>query len=237
MQRMAAQHLADSHRETAPVTLLGDVDADSLIALRARLNAARPKGDPGRVSFTHLLVKATAQALRAHPALNVGFVDGKLLEWSEVNIGVALSLPDGGLIVPVIRRADRKPVAEIVAELSELERRGRTGKLALTDVRGGTFTLSNAGIVRSARWSTPIIHRPQCAILGLGAIRDAAVVRNGAVRAGRVLPASLTFDHRLVNGVPASLFMDAFYEIVADAARIEIGAAQTSPNEGKGDDG
>lgn len=223
MQRMAAAHLAESHRETAPVTLLGDVDAEPIEALRARLNRDLPSGSPNRISLTHLLVKACAQALRAHPDVNVGFVDGQRLEWSEINVGVALSTPKGDLIVPVLRRADTKPLSAIVAELADLETRGRAGKLTLAEVKGGTFTLSNAGMVKSARWTTPIIHRPQCAILGIGAIRDAAVVRNGQVVAGRMLPTSLTFDHRLVNGVPASLFVDALHDLIAAPDRLELG--------------
>lgn len=223
MQRMAAQHLAESHRETAPVTLLGEIEAEALSTLGKTLNAGRSADDPRRVSLTHLLIKATAQALRAHPTLNVGFIDGKLHEWRDVNLGVALAMPNGNLIVPVLRHADRKPLAEIVAELAGLEARGRAGKLALADVKGGTFTLSNAGMVKSARWTTPIIHSPQCAILGIGAIREAAVVRDGVVVAGRVLPTSLTFDHRLVNGVPASLFMDTLHGLVAEASRIDLG--------------
>jgi len=222
MQRMAAQHLADSHRETAPVTLFGDVDASSLLALRRNLNQDRPEGSANRVSITHLLIKVVAQALRAHPALNVGFIDGQLHEWQDFNIGVALAMPKGELIVPVIRHADGKSLDAIIADLSALETRARAGKLALADVKGGTFTLSNAGMVKSARWTTPIIHRPQCAILGAGAIREAAVIKDGRVEPGIVLPLSLTFDHRLVNGLPASLFLDSVYDLIADASRIAL---------------
>jgi len=223
MQRMAAAHLAESHRETAPVTLFGEIDAEPIEALRARLNRERSADDPGRISLTHLLIKACAQALRAHPEMNVGLVDDQRLEWAEINIGVALATAKGDLIVPVLRRVDRKPLAEIAVALADLEARGRTGKLKLSEVKGGTFTLSNPGMVKSARWTTPIIHRPQCAILGVGAIRDAAVVRNGQVVAGRVLPTSLTFDHRLVNGVPASLFVDTLHDLIGTPDRLDLG--------------
>lgn len=221
MQRMAAAHLSRSHLDTAPVTLLGEVEADALMALRERLNAGRTKA--GRCSVTHLVLKAVAQALVAHPALNTGLIDGQLHEWSEINIGVALALPDGNLIVPVIRQADTKPLAQIATELADFKARGRTGKLQLADVRGGTFTLTNAGMIPSARWTTPIIHLPQCAILGLGAIRPAPVVRDGAVAVGHVLPTSLTFDHRLVNGYPASAFIDTLHGLIMAPERIDLG--------------
>lgn len=221
MQRMAAAHLSRSHLDTAPVTLLGEVDAEALVALRERLNAGRPEG--GRYSVTHLILKAVAQALAAHPALNAGLIDGQLHEWAEINIGVALALPDGNLIVPVVHRVDTKPLAQVAAELADFEARGRAGRLQLADVRGGTFTLTNAGMIPSARWTTPIIHLPQCAILGLGAVRAAPVVRGGAVAVGRVLPTSLTFDHRLVNGYPASAFVDTLHGLIAAPDKIDFG--------------
>ncbi|HJP21023.1 MAG: 2-oxo acid dehydrogenase subunit E2 [Alphaproteobacteria bacterium] len=221
MQRMAAQHLSQSHLETAPVTLLGEAEVDGLVALRQTLNAERSEGDP-RISYTHLIMKILALALGRHPRLNSALVERELHVYSDINIGMALSLPDGNLIVPVIRHVDRKSLYEVAIEAAELAARGAAGKLALDDVRGGTFTLTNAGMVPSARWTTPIIALPQAAILGVGAVREAALVRDGEVVTGNVLPLSLTFDHRLVNGVPASEFLDDLGGLLADPPHAEL---------------
>jgi pyruvate dehydrogenase E2 component (dihydrolipoamide acetyltransferase) len=213
MQRMAAAHLARSHHETAPVTLFGAVEADALLDFQGRLNesgAGRPN-----YTITHLALKIVAECLVRHPSINVGLIDGQKHEWSDINISIAMALPDGNLVVPVVRKVDRKSLAEIAAELDELKARGRAGKLVLADVRGGTFTLSNPGVVKSARWATPIINLPQCAILGLGAVHAAPVVRNGQLAVGRLLPTSLTFDHRMVNGYAALAFVDTLNGLIA----------------------
>ncbi|HJM50815.1 MAG TPA: 2-oxo acid dehydrogenase subunit E2 [Alphaproteobacteria bacterium] len=222
MQRMAAQHLSKSHIETAPVTLLGEAEVDGLVALRKTLNAGREDAAEPRISYTHLILKILALALGRHRRLNSALVEKELHVFADINIGMALSLPDGNLIVPVIRHVDRKSLDEVAAEASELAARGAAGKLGLDDVRGATFTLTNAGMVPSARWTTPIIPLPQAAILGVGAVREAAVVRAGEVVAGHVLPLSLTFDHRLVNGVPASEFLDDLGKLLAEPPTSEL---------------
>ena len=223
MQRMAAEHLTRSHRETAPVTLLGEAVADDLVALRDALNADAARNRGLRFSLTVLLAKIVAQALRSHPELNATLVDGMLHRSQAVHLGVALSLADGNLIVPVIRHVEALDLVGIGRALADLETRGRAGKLALADVRGGTFTLSNAGVVDSARWSTPIIALPQCAILGVGALRRAPVVRGAQVVPAWVMPTSLTFDHRAVNGVPAQQFVGTLHGLLEDPAGVDFG--------------
>ena len=178
---------------------------DALVAMRDKLNAGRAAGEG--YSFTHLLVKLLAQALREHPQMNCALIDGALHLYESVNLGVALALPDGNLVVPVVKDAARKTLQEVARELRQLEARAAAGKLALADVSGGTFTLTNAGMVPGARWTTPIVVIPQCAILGIGAMRRAPVVRNERIEAAWLMPTSLTFDHRAVNGVPASRFV------------------------------
>lgn len=222
MQHMAAQHLARGLRESVPVTIMGEADVEALAALRESLNAGRPEGSL-RITWNHLLVKAVAQALRTHPGLNAALLGREVRTYADVNIGVALALPDGNLIVPVIRNADRKSLAEVAAEAGALERRAHAGKLELKDVQGGTFTVSNGGMIASVRWTTPIINGAQAAILGLGAIRQAAVVREGALAVRRVLPTSLTFDHRFVNGIPAAQFVETLHGLLAEPQGIHLG--------------
>jgi pyruvate/2-oxoglutarate dehydrogenase complex dihydrolipoamide acyltransferase (E2) component len=221
MQRMAAERLTRSHLETAPVSLFGEAECDAFVALREKLNADRAAGE--RYSYTHLLVKLLARALREHPQMNCALIEGALHVYEAVNLGVALALPDGNLVVPVVKDAGRKPLGEVARELRELEARAATGKLALADVSGGTFTLTNAGMVAGARWTTPIVFIPQCAILGIGAIRRAPVVRSERIEAAWVMPTSLTFDHRAVNGVPASRFVDAVHGLLGAPERVDFG--------------
>jgi len=223
MQRMAAEHLAHSLRESVPVSIHGAADAEALVALRARLNADASRAGRPRVTLTHLLVKAVAQALRAHEHLNATLEGKALCVYADVNIGVALALANGGLVVPVIRGADRLTLDEVAAMAAQQEARAAAGKLQLADVQGATFTISNGGMVPSVLWTTPIVPRGQAAILGIGAMHEAAVVREGAVVARRLLPTSLTFDHRLVNGVPAARFLEEVHRLVAEAERIELG--------------
>lgn len=225
MQRIAAAHLLKSHLETAPITLLGEAEVDALVALREALNADSHRNPGLRFSLTALLVKIVAQALRAHPALNASFVDGNVRVAEAVHMGVAMSMPDDNLIVPVIRDADRLTLAEVSVALTDLGQRAVAGRLKLDDVRGATFTLTNPGGLRTARWSTPIVALPQCAILGVGALARRAVVRDERIVPAWVLPTSLTVDHRVVNGVPAQRFVDTLHALLSEPAKVRFGAA------------
>lgn len=220
MQRMAAEHLHRSHVETAPVSLFVQADAEALAAFRDRLNVRLGRSGARAVSYTHILIKAVARTLAGHPLLNAGLDGETVHRYREINIGMALALSDGNLVVPVVRTADRRGIGDIADEATALAAKGAAGRLALADVRGATFTLSNAGMVPSARWSTPIIVRGQGAILGVGAIHRAPVVHDGAISARLVMPLSLTFDHRLVNGLPASLFLDDLIGLLAAPDRL-----------------
>lgn len=224
MQRIAAGHLARSARESVPVSLHGEADAEALVALRRRLNADPARAGRPRISYTHLIVKAVAQTLRAHEGLNATLEGREVRYYADINIGVALALADGNLVVPVIRNVDCKSVSEIAAAAQALEERAAAGKLRLEDVQGATFTVTNGGMVPSVRWTTPIIPLGQAAILGIGALYEAAVAREGEVVARRVLPTSLTFDHRFVNGLPAARFLENLHKLIAEARRIELGA-------------
>lgn len=212
MQRIAAQHLARSLRESVPVTLHGQADAEALLALRARL-AAPGQGEP-RIGLTHLIVRAAALALRRHEGLNASLAGNELRLHADIHVGIAQALADGQLIVPVLRHADRGTLAELAAQARALGARAAAGKLDLHDVQGATFTVSNGGVVPSVRWTTPIIPLGQAAILGVGALHQAVVAHAGAAVVRWVLPTSLSFDHRFVNGVPAARFLDDLHRLI-----------------------
>ena len=222
MQRLAAEHLARSLRESVPVTIHGVADAQALLALRAALAQARPAGP--RITLTHLVVKAVAQALRLHPQLNATLAGERVTLHGAVHAGIAQALPDGSLVVPVLRDADSLDIDALAVAANELAARAQAGKLRLPDVQGATFTVSNGGAVPSVRWTTPIIPLGQAAILGLGALHEAPVAHDGAVVVRSVLPTSLSFDHRFVNGVPAARFLDEVHQLIAEPQRIRLGA-------------
>ncbi len=222
---MAAEHLAKSHAQVAAVTSLGEVDVTEFVALRERL-AAEPNRTGGvRLTYTPLFVKMLAQALTGHPWLNATLAEDALeiRVYAEVNVGVAVALPDGNLIVPIVHQADRKTLAEVANRVAEVSERARRGTLSPEDVRRGTFTLSNVGMVRGVGWSTPIVHIPQAAILGTGRIESKPVVRHGTIVIRSILPISLTWDHRIVNGVPVGQFLGTLTDLLEHPEKLDLG--------------
>ncbi|TAK55678.1 MAG: hypothetical protein EPO25_03150 [Gammaproteobacteria bacterium] len=212
VMRLTARHMLASHSGTAPVTVHAEAEANGLVEARRRLLAV--PGAP-RVSYSQLLVKILAEALLRHPRLNAAFGEDGVTVFDEINIGVAMAMPDGNLVVPVVHQADRLGLLEIVARLDELQARGRAGKLRTADVRNGTFTLSNAGMVAGVRWTTPLLNLPQCAILATGTLAERAVVREGAVVPRWILDLSVTFDHRAINGFAVAEFAGTLAGLIA----------------------
>jgi len=219
MQRMAAAHLLKSQEITAPVTIMGEADAQGLVDLREELTPQDSVTDGQHISLTHLIIARVASALRRHPKLNAARTGNSLQIYGQINIAIALALPDGNLIVPVIKDADTLTIGQIADAVADLRQRGEAGKLGLDDVRGATFTVTNAGMVPCTRWTTPIIPIGQTAILGVGSVRRVPVVKDDAVVPGWVLPLSLTFDHCAINGYPASEFLEDLAAFIANPKR------------------
>lgn len=225
MRKMAADYLAKSHAQVAAVTSLGEVDVTEFVGLRERL-ATEPERTGGvRLTYTPLLVKTLAQALTGHPLLNATLAEDapEIRVYAEINIGVAVALPDGNLIVPVVHQADCKTLAEVASRLAAVTEQARRGAVSLEDVRQGTFTLSNVGMVPGVGWSTPIVHLPQAAILGTGRIESKPVVRDGAIVIRSILPISLTWDHRIVNGVPVGRFLETLTDLLEHPGKLDLG--------------
>lgn len=177
-----------------------DVDLSRVEALRAERAAAGEK-----LSLNAFVLRAVALALRAHPRLNALMREKEVELVDDINLGVAVSLDDG-LMVPVIRNADTKTVAELAAETRQLAEGARAGALTGGAYQRGTFTVTNLGATGIDGFS-PIINPPQVAILGVGRTLARAVVRDGAVVAAPVATLTLVFDHRAVDGYPAALFL------------------------------
>jgi len=206
MRRTIAERMTVSYRTAPHIALTMRVDMDAFEGARARLNArAEAEGLP-RASVTALIVKAVAWALKRHPWLNSTLRDDEIHLLPEINIGVAVALDDG-LIVPVVRGADRKGVAEIAAEVRDLTIRAREGRLTPTDVSGGTFTISNLGPFGVEQF-TAIINPPQVAILALGAIQpEATGDERGELVIRPIMRMTLSADHRVVDGAVAARFL------------------------------
>jgi len=223
-RKLIADHMIQSHLTSARVTSLHEIDATELVALREDLVRDPQKTHGVKISYTHLLTKAVAQALRQHPILNSAMVEKEVLIFGDINIGVAMSLPDGNLIVPVIHRTDQKSILEIAQRTKELEEKAQKGKLMVADVQKGTFTLSNVGMLPESRWFTPIINQAQCAIFGTGAIRQIPAVREGQIVIRWVITTSITYDHRILNnGIYIEYFIQTLAQLLQNPSQLELG--------------
>jgi len=207
VRAVIAQRMAESHSQTAPVTLTAEADASALVELRQRL-AAREVG----VSYNDLLLAILARALQEHPRLNASLEGEEIKVWRRIQIGLAVDT-DRGLLVAVMRDLDQKGLRQIAEETRRLARRLRSGQATPDELRGGTFTLTNLGMFGIDAF-TPIINLPETAILGVGRIKQKPVWIEDHVEGRHMVWLSLTFDHRLVDGGPAARFLQAVVEYV-----------------------
>ena len=207
VRAIIAERMALSHNQTAPVTLTAEADATELVEMRLRL-AARDVG----VSYNDLLILILGRALREHPRLNASLADEQIKLWRRIDIGLAVDT-DRGLLVPVVRNADQKGLAQLAAKTRGLAERARSGKVTPDELRGGTFTLTNLGMLGVDAF-TPIINLPETAILGVGRIKEKPAVHNGQIIIRHLMWLSLTFDHRLVDGGLAARFLQRVVQLV-----------------------
>jgi pyruvate dehydrogenase E2 component (dihydrolipoamide acetyltransferase) len=201
VRRVMAQAMMQSHRDIVPVTIVEDADISHL---------------PPKTDMTVLLLKAIAAAAKVEPSLNAWF-DGKTLErklFEEVNVGLAVDTTEG-LFVPVIKQVESKSDHELRSIIENYKTTVRSRSIASTDMQGATITLSNFGMIAGC-YATPIITPPTVAILGCGRSREVAMPRQGAIVIGRILPLSLTFDHRAVTGGEATRFLGAIIKYLQE---------------------
>ncbi len=214
MRRITAERMAHSAHTAAPVTLTTEVDATELVRLRKQIKA--DSGGRGVPSYTDLLVKLCAEALREHPALNARLDGDSIIDSDGVHIGIAVDT-ERGLLVPVLPDVGGKSVRQIASDSAALIEAARAGKLGADAMRGGTFTITNLGMFEIDAF-TPIINLPECAILGVGRIVPKQVVVDAdaeklAIR--HMMFLSLTFDHRLVDGATAARFLQRVRQFIA----------------------
>ncbi|MGZ4383692.1 MAG: dihydrolipoamide acetyltransferase family protein [Gaiellaceae bacterium] len=207
------ERMTESWRTAPHFVLQRDVDASRLNAWREHLRRRLPEAG---VTHSDLLIRIVAASLRRNPRVNASWQDGTILLHPEVNVGLAVALEDG-LVVPVLRRADELAIGEIAARRRELVDAAREGRLAPADVSGGSFTISNLGMRGVDRFQA-ILNPPQAAILAVGRIADRVVPVDGRPAVRPLLTLSVSFDHRIVDGLRGAEFLETLAELIEEPA-------------------
>jgi pyruvate dehydrogenase E2 component (dihydrolipoamide acetyltransferase) len=209
IRKTAAERVSMSARTAPHSTITMEVDMSNAAKLREETGA----------SYTDILVKAVAKALEEHPCLNSTLQDDQIKIYKDINIGVAVAT-EKGLVVPVIRNADKKTLTQIASTLKELVEKAREGKLAKEDVAGGTFTVTNLGMY-GVEVFIPIINPPEAAILGVGKVTEKPVIENKEIKIKPTMHLSLSFDHRIVDGAPAAKFLQKIKQLLESESKLE----------------
>jgi len=220
LRQTIARRLKEAQNTAAMLTTFNEVDMSALIELRKRYKEAFEKRHGVKLGFMGFFVKACCQALEEIPAVNAEIDGADIIYKRFCHIGVAVGT-DKGLVVPVVRDADRMSLAEIERTITELGRKARDGALDIADLQGGTFTISNGGVYGSLM-STPILNAPQAGILGMHKIQERPVVIDGKIEARPMMYLALSYDHRLVDGKEAVTFLVRVKELLEDPARLAL---------------
>jgi len=219
-RKRIAENLLQSQHATAHLTTFNEIDMSAINALREKYKEKVEKEHGVKLTFMPFFVRAACQALKQFPMVN-SQIDGDTIVYKHyVNMGIAVA-SDQGLVVPNIKDADQKGTIDLSREISEVAKRARDGKLTMDDLTGGTFTITNGGVFGSLV-STPIINYPQVGILGLHKTQDRPVAVNGEVKIRPMMYIALSYDHRIVDGQQAVLFLVRIKELVEDPAAMLI---------------
>lgn len=216
MRKTIASRLSQSKFAAPHFYLTVSIDMDNAIAARKSINAVAPV----KISFNDIIVKACAAALRQHPQVNSSWLNDVVRTYKHIHIGIAVAINDG-LLVPVIRHADGKSLAQISVETADLAERARNRKLQPQDWEGNTFTISNLGMMGIEEF-TAIINPPDACILAVGGINTVPVVKNGQVVAGNVMKVTMSCDHRVVDGAIGAKFLQTVKDYLEDPVRMLI---------------
>ena len=218
LRQTIAKRLKEAQDTAAMLTTFNDVDMSALLEARERYKDVFEKKHGVRLGFMSFFVKAVTLALRDVPAVNAAIEGDEIVYRNYADIGVAVSSP-GGLVVPVLRDADKLSFSEVEKAIADFGRRARDGQLKLEEMKGGTFTISNGGVFGSLM-STPIINPPQSGVLGMHRIEDRPVVRGGQIVARPMMYLALSYDHRLIDGREAVTFLVRVKDAIEDPTRL-----------------
>jgi len=216
MRKTIAKRLAESKFTSPHFYLTMEINMDKAIEARKSMNEISPV----KISFNDIIIKACAAALRQHPNVNVSWLEDKIRFNKHIHIGVAVAVEEG-LLVPVVRFADSKTISHISAEVKELGAKAKNKQLQPADWEGNTFTISNLGMFGIEEF-TAIINPPDACILAVGGIKETAIVKNGQLVPGSVMKVTMSCDHRVVDGVVGSAFLQTLKQLLEDPVRIMV---------------
>jgi 2-oxoglutarate dehydrogenase E2 component (dihydrolipoamide succinyltransferase) len=219
-RKRIAEHLLESQHATAHLTTFNEIDMSVVERLRGRIKERIEKEHGVRLSFMPFFVKAACAALKQFSVVNAQIDNDTIVYKHYVNMGIAVA-SEQGLVVPSIKDADQKGMLDIAREIAEIAKRARDGKLTMDDLSGGTFTITNGGVFGSLV-STPIINFPQVAILGLHKIQERPIAIDGSVEIRPMMYVALSYDHRIIDGQQAVLFLVRIKELMEDPALLAI---------------
>ncbi len=205
MRKSIAENMHSSLQNTAQLTAFTEVDVTEMIRFRDTIREKFKKDETVRISYNDIIILATSRALKHYPIMNSTLVGDEILLHDSVNMGIAVALPEG-LIVPVLRDADRMGLLQIAGRTRDLARKARAGTLTVDEVTGGTFTISNVSMFQ-VDGLTPILKPPETGILGVGRVKEKPAVHKGEIAIRSMMFLNLTFDHQVVDGAPAAEFL------------------------------
>ena len=212
MRKLIAKHMVDSKHTSAHVTSFAECDVTNLVLWRERIKKDFEKREGEKITYTPLFIEAIVKCIKKYPWLSSSVDGDKIIIKKDLNIGMATALPNGNLIVPVIKNADRLNLVGLTQQVNNLANAARTGKLRPDDTTGGTFTLTNVGTFGSIM-GTPIINQPQVAIMAVGAIKKRPMVietpQGDSIAIRHMMYISLSYDHRIIDGALGSTFLNA----------------------------
>ena len=216
MRKVIARRLGESKFAAPHFYLTVDINMDKAKVARERINEISPT----RISYNDFVIKACAVALRQHPAINASWLGDKIRYNKNINVGVAVAVPDG-LLVPVVKHADMKSLSQIDAEVRTMAGKAKEKKLQPEEMQGNTFTISNLGMFGIEEF-TAIINPPDSCIMAVGAIIEKAIVKDGALAVGNMMKVTLSCDHRVVDGATGAKFLQTVKDVLEDPIRLLV---------------
>lgn len=213
IRQLISEHMVYSKHTSAHVTSVAEVDVTNIVKLREKFKNEFEKKEGFKLTYTPFFAKAAVDAIRQFPMVNVSVNGKNILKHKRINLGIATALPDGNLIVPVIKNSEVLNITGLARSVYDLSSRARNKKLQPDEIQGGTFTLTNVGTFGTL-FGTPVINQPQCGIFGVGAIKKRAVVKevegNDLILVRHMMYCSITYDHRVIDGMLAGQTLAAF---------------------------
>ena len=224
LRKKVAERLVAVKNQTAMLTTFNEVDMSAVMALRDKYKDKFKEQKGVNLGFMSFFTKACTEALRRFPSVNAQIDGEEMIMFDYADVGIAVSSPKG-LMVPVVRNAERMSLAEIEAKIKELAVKARDGKLSLDEMTGGTFTITNGGVFGSML-STPILNPPQSAILGMHNIVERPVAVNGQVVIRPIMYVALSYDHRIIDGKESVSFLMAVKQMIEDPSKMVFGGKE-----------